>query len=293
MSAVHAVAPVSISVVLAADADSPLLRRNIASLWRQCGQVGGEVLLADGSADGLAIPHAVHLPGAGVFALRCAAAQRACGWVVAFTEDHCLVAEDWCERVLDAHRRHGDRAAIGGAVSNGSTASAIDRANFLLTFAPFLAPLPRRHPTRTGPIPNVSIKREVLDAHELHPGFVELELLPHLHRVGHLLLDDRVRAEHVQSLGARGAIASHFHNGRSSSSLPARRRPAAQIARGVARTPVLAWRIAREACREVRERGLRIGRRAGAAVFVLACSHAAGELTGLLAGPGSSPERVQ
>ena len=289
-------ASLSLSVVLAThDPRGPDLRRCLSALCPQLAALGGELLIADGSAQ--ATPnsdHAVHLPGADVFALRCAAVRRAGGAIVALTEDHCVPAPDWCSAMLRAHREHPHTAAIGGTTLNGSDARLIDSANFFVTFGPFLPPLPRRHPTRTVPPANLSIKRVALNDYELTPGLLELEIAPHLHRVGHLLLDDRIRVAHFQSHSASETLGLHFHNGRSTISVPHRERPRSEIARRAAQSLSLPLRLATELVRTLARKPGHRRRAAMAAPWMLTllAAHAAGEVVGGVAGPGDSPARL-
>ena len=205
--------------------DSPELRDCLARLEPQLARVGGRARRGGRLARRQSCRIApVALPGGDVFTLRARGAEHAAGRVVAFTEDHCVPAEDWCERLLAAHDRHPHTVGVGGAIVNGSTSRIIDWANFLAVFAPFLPPL-RSTGGRACPVANVSLKREVLDEHELTPGRLELEIIPHLHRVGHMVLDDDVRVVHVQSHGLLGTPLAHFDNGRASSSLPRRSPP--------------------------------------------------------------------
>ena len=225
--------------------------------------------------------------------LRAQAAAQARGRVIAFTEDHCVPAGDWCAAILRAHDEHPHVAAIGGAVVNASDERLVDRANFLVTFGPFLPPLPQRHRRRPVPPANVSIKHESLAEYDLTPGLLELEIVPHMHRVGHLLLDDRIRVAHVQSHGAAGTPAMHFHNGRVTTSIPPRDRPPAEVLRRVARSLTLPARLGAELAGELARRpGRRRSLAAAPWIAALLVSHAAGEVAGSLRGPGTSPERL-
>lgn len=283
-----------LSVVLAATHDSETLHALCAKLTPRLQAMGGELLIADGSRDGLeGLDPAVRMPGADVFTLRAAAAAQASGAVVAFTEDHCLPADDWCEQIVAAHERHRDQAAVAGCVTNGSPHSAMDWANFLMTFAPFLPPLPPSTPSRVAPAANVSIKRAPLDAHELTPGFVELVLLPHLHTDGQLVYDDTLEVTHVQPRGL-DAILHHFDNGRCSTALPRRNLPVSEVVARLARSLALPWRLVAHPLREVHARRAyrRVTLRALPWLVVLAFAHTVGENVGMLFGPGRSPERL-
>lgn len=290
-----------LTIVVATTHRSSSLARCVAALRGELVQAGGELVLADGSRDGSAVTpqlaagaHVVRMPGADVFRLRAAAARVARGRIVGFTEDHCVPEPGWCAAIIAAHEAHPEAAAVAGATSNGSDDRLVDRANFLVTFAPMLPPLPPRH-GRVPPPNNISIKAEVLEAHDLQPGFVELELMPHLLRVDRLVLDDRVRVSHVQSHGRRGSVIVHFHNGRCATGLPRRRLPVAQRVRRIADSVLLAPRHLAETVREIVRRP--IGRRRLLAAMpwasVLLAAHATGQVAGVLTGPGASPRALE
>ena len=97
-----------LSIVFAATHDSPALHTAVTRHLEQLAQVDGELLVADGSPDGLPeeIPVAVQIPGADVFELRAAAVGIARGWLVAITEDHCVPEPDWYSAMLRAHEEH-------------------------------------------------------------------------------------------------------------------------------------------------------------------------------------------
>jgi len=50
------------------------------------------------------------------------------GDIVALTEDHCVVAADWCTAIVRAHEEHPQALGVSGAIENGSTGSVVDRA---------------------------------------------------------------------------------------------------------------------------------------------------------------------
>jgi hypothetical protein len=291
-----------ISVVVATTHAGSTLAPCVTRLLPRLDAVGGELILADGSvdqdavtADWEAVATVIRAPGADVFSLRSQGAQRAAGDVVAFTEDHCLVAPDWVDALLAAHAARPDVAAVAGPTRNGSERQLVDRANFLVTFAPVMPPLndlPRR---RIPPPNNISIKRAVLDTYDLTVGLLELELVPHLARVGQLVVDDLVVVEHIQSHGCRGSLVMHFHNGRTTTGLPRCRRPLSERLRRLCDSVFLVPRHARDTWQEVAKRP---GQRRCAIpampwVVALLVAHAAGQICGVLAGPGRSPRALE
>src|SRR4051812_49782617 len=105
----------------------------------------------------------ISMPGKSVFQLRRAAYRAARGDVVAITEDHCYVEPDWVERILAAHRRHPNAAAVGGAVLNNTDEKLVDWAAFFLTQGPFMLPLEHGVTERISCPANVSYKSYILD----------------------------------------------------------------------------------------------------------------------------------
>jgi hypothetical protein len=237
----------------------------------------------------------VHAAGASIFELRSRATEAARGSIVAWTEDHCRPANDWCRRILAAHAEQAEAIAIGGAIHNGSTASVVDWANFLTTFAPFLPPL---DVTRIGRVPaaaNVSFKRTAIVPALPAPGATEFRALPHWWKMRRVRFDERIAVHHVQSWGLWGTAAAHFHNGRSTTGLPVRRLP---LARRLARA-LLCVALPAEMIRTV---VLPLVPKPAAwmpllkslpLIALLSGFHAAGELAGLVSGAGSSPHRLE
>ena len=237
----------------------------------------------------------IEMPGASVFQLRFAAYKRARGEVVAITEDHCLVEENWVERVLAAHARHPNAGAIGGAVLNGTTSKLIDWAGFVLTQAPFMPPLANGTTDRISGPANVSYKRRVLERlrGDAELGVIEWLELPAALAGEELADDDTIRVLHHQSPGFWGMSRAEYDNGRTIAGY--RRR---EMGRGdwlrIISSPVLpmyrsirTWRIA---SRKQMPFGVLV-RSAPAHVWLQYCANA-GELMGYARGPGDSPTRL-
>lgn len=291
----------ALSVVVATAHPSPDYDRLLEVLMPQLAEVGGELILADGSDAGVATPR---YPGVAVehvraahtdiFALRALATPRARGWVVALTEDHCLPQPGWCRNILEAHRTHGAVAAVSGSAINGTVDTLWDRASFLVTFAPVLPPLPAAGLDRVPPPANISIKREVLEQYRFTDGFLEFELMPHLHAAGHIALATDVQVSHHQGKTARWFVIHHFHNGRTTTGLMDRRAGLSVLARrawdSIALVPRHMVRTAREIWRRPAQR--RPDLPALPLVGVLLAAHATGQLVGMVAGPGDSPAEL-
>jgi hypothetical protein len=291
-----------LSVVVATREEWPGARDCVDSLLGQVEAVGGELILADGNGRGLpggasSKYRAVRWlkdPGASVFHLRALAVPAARGDVVAMTEDHCVARERWCERMLRAHEAHPDIAAICGPVENGATDTLMDWASFLMTFATFMPPIVEDARDRVPPPVNLSYKRWALPEREPRPGWMEVHLIREVIDEGGLALDPSPLVAHVQRTTYWGSIRDHFHNGRTTTGLASEGRSWSELRRELRWRFRLALVLFRSTWTAMGRRG-RLPRGARASlpiVFLLCCSHAAGEWVGLLAGPGHSPERL-
>jgi hypothetical protein len=153
----------------------------------------------------------VHVPGSNVFALRARALEIARGEFVAVLEDHIVVGDEWCHEVIAGFDRNAHADAIIGGVTNGAL-RCLDRASFLLTFAPFLAPLDHA-PLHRCPVPGIiAFRAAVLPRTPPEPGYLEFELPTQLLDAGRLVAVPSVRVEHVQPVGLR-SFALQFHAG--------------------------------------------------------------------------------
>jgi hypothetical protein len=288
-----------LSVVFATGHPWPDVRPYLEPILEQTRTVGGEVVVVDGN--GHAVPDVldgvvrVDARGGDIFAMRAMGALRATGDVLAYTEDHCQVAPDWCEQLLTAHRERPDASAVAGAVVNGSDTRAMDRANFALVHCSNLPPL-RTVPDDWVPSSaNVSYKRQQIPPQVAHPGWLEYVYTPDLIRSGRLVVDDRVRVSHVQSHGFVGTIANHYHAARSMSGLAATLAPPLGR-RAWARVAVTyPYRTVRRTLRVSSEKpgGARPVYRLLAPIIVLAISAAVGVLAGAVAGIGHSARRLK
>jgi hypothetical protein len=234
-------------------------------------------------------------PGASVFVLRALGLRHACGAVVAVTEDHCVVAPDWCRKLLETHQRYPEAAAVGGVVENGPTTGLIDWANYLVAHAPMMAPIRGGETEMISAQSGMALKRRVIPQEIPPHGLMEMLFLRDLRERGEVLVaSDELVVHHVQSHGFWNTFAVHYHNGRSIAgfrkSTLGRWRTAARLAACLVLPGFLVLRataavIAKR--RFVRELALSFP-----LVVALACCHAAGEVVGHCAGPGKSPEKL-
>jgi hypothetical protein len=282
-----------LSVILATTDPWPDLARCLEVLEPQVSDVGGELIVGDGHGEALPPDHLarsrcvswIRLPGASVFELRARAAERARSDVVAITEDHCVVAADWCAEILRGFALNPEALGLTGPVSNGSREHLIDWANFLHTFADVLPPCDWKSRTRCPPNANLAYRRSAFPAGALPPGWMELTLNPRLYVQGRFAFHEPMAVTHVQSHGFWRTLRAHFDNGRSTTGLHPTRLSRRQ----------LPWTLHRNTLRALagRQRRDPVIRASLPLLFLLSCCHALGETIGILAGPGRSPARLR
>jgi glycosyltransferase involved in cell wall biosynthesis len=293
-----------VSVVIASVNGVSYLDACLAALARQRGGVRAEVVVADCCGDGARELVAREYPWVRLLSfaerrpvpeLRAIGIAHSRGDVVAVTEDHCIPAEDWFERIVARHR--GPYAAVGGAVENAATERLVDWAVFLCEYSRYVNPVPRGV---TDDIPgnNVAYKREAL-AHIqdlLDAGRWEHFLHWRLQEAGLELCSDPANVvHHRKSFTIREFLEQRFHYGRSFAGMrveggPFWRRLMFAFGSPIL-PPLLLGRIADRLFRRRRHRLIFLRSCPLLALFTL--SWTAGELIGYLTGPGDSLARVE
>ena len=292
-----------LSVVIATTQGWPQIRPCLEAVLDQARAVGAEVIVADGSASAPPVQGSLGTglqwlsrPGAGVVELRASAMEQSRGAIVAVTEDHCVVASDWCARILDAHARHPEAAAIKGAVVNGSRDHLVDWAAFFLNQAPHLAPFLGRATDVILPMSCVSYKRRALQRSPAkdEPWPIGLRDYREWLRDGHVLVaDETIWIAHHQAVGFVRTSGLQFHNGRAVSGVRRRRMGWRDWAR-LAGAPVLPF------YRSLRTTSICLGKRVSWRRLIASeplilwfyCCKGAGEIAGYVAGPGQSPRKI-
>ncbi len=296
--------PVSLSVVIATTQPWPEVGPCLNSLQQQVRDVGGEIILADGTACGLPeqpdslYPGIIWLkaPGASVFYLRALAMSHARGEIVAVTEDHCRVRQNWCERILAVHRKYPDTSVIGGAVENGATETLMDWASFFIVNGPALSPLKRGEQRKVTLQANVSYKRRVIPKTIPELGRMEWIFNQDLRTHGEKLrADDSIIVDHVQSLGFQGTCMIHYHDSRSIAGFRLQNIGAAErmirLGACLIMPPALLMRTLIPVLRK--RRHLSIAAACLPALAVLVSFRAAGAFVGFIRGPGNSPQQIR
>jgi hypothetical protein len=291
-----------LSIVVATVQGWPKVRASIASVEAAAAQVGGEVLVGDGS--GLPAPDSTELgrattwfadSEASVFQLRQQAYGRSRAPIVALTEDHCRVAPDWGTLILASHAEHPEADAIGGSVENGATDTPLDWASFFVVQTLFMAPIESGPTSRINGAVNVSYKRSALDGLSGFGGLGAMDVLHQrqLSEAGAVLIaDDRIRCVHDQSLGAAGTSTIHFHAGRTMSGFRRHHMSARQWIRFLGTFVVPAGRLARILAVGLRKPHRRELLASVPHIWWLLVCQAAGQFVGYVAGPGDSPRKV-
>jgi len=211
----------TLSVVVPTASPWDEIREKIAPFIAQTMAAGIEVIVANGNHEPTWPEEFrrrvtwLSLPDADIFELRALGCDAATTDIVAITEDHCIPATDWCTRIRAVFAERPDCIVVGGAVINGSETSAIDRANFTITFARYL---PDALTALIPAISNMAVRRQWLLT-PMSPGWLEFDFLPTMSlRPGAIVLLRDICVTHVQSNGF-GTLSSHFHNGRASGGL--------------------------------------------------------------------------
>lgn len=164
----------ALSVVVVMFTSVPHLQRCLDALRAQQKAVDAEILVPhDDSWPAAEVAAAypsirfLHRPGIRTPAeLRAYATAASRGSIVAFLEDHCVPADDWCAAVIRGHER--PHAAVGGPVDKGvppgrADDTALNWAVYLTDYSRYMPPMPEG-PAHSLTDCNVSYKRSALDA---------------------------------------------------------------------------------------------------------------------------------
>ena len=292
-----------LSVTISTIQGWPEIAPNLRTVIDSVKDVGGEVVVTDGSgnpappADEVG-PGVVWLryPGESVFQLRDRGYKAARGEIVAITEDHVRVPATWARQMLDAHAAHPEATAIGGSVENAATGNVMDWGSFLIVQVNVATPIKSGLAKRLSGAVNVAYKRHAIEQMENYGGLGAMDGLHqrHLAAAGATLVnDDAIRVVHDQSLGFRGTTAIHYNAGRTMSGFKRQHMDAVQWVRVIGAPVVPLARYVRTAILlSSRGYGPLVARCTPAMLWLL-YSQGVGQFIGYLAGPGDSPGKVQ
>jgi glycosyltransferase involved in cell wall biosynthesis len=136
-----------LSVVVASFREPRLLHACLASVLPQCEASGAELIVARSGPAEAEVAELVHRhpfvrvvwcsPGAKVPELRAAGLRAASGDIVALTEDHCVVADDWLAQLEGCYRTGAD--VVGGAMRNAQQRRSVDWGAYFAEYGFFSA----------------------------------------------------------------------------------------------------------------------------------------------------------
>jgi hypothetical protein len=284
-----------LSVVLPVSAAWPAPERALDSILRSAAPVDAEVIVVDGTGT---LPEVVATkvrvltaPSSDPFALRALGVGAARGEVVAVTEDHCVVEPNWCTDIVDVHRSQPHAHVAVGIVLNGSPERRSYRAKFLTTHGHLLRPLDPAELT-TLPVSNFSCKRSLVED-PIARGWLEQVLMPRAVSEGDVALCDAT-VWHSQPMSLRRSLGEEFHNGRATAGLALQGRPWRERRRYLPSALRLMPRSL-AALRAASARGAlthELWRECRPFTFAIFTAASAGQVIGVVWGPGASPERI-
>jgi hypothetical protein len=264
--------------------------------------VGGEMIVVDGSGNAPPPENAIgaqtrwlSVPGEGVFQLRARAYDLVRAPIVAQTEDHCLVDEAWARAALQLHEEFPEASVIGGVVENGARDRLDDWAVFFIGHFRDIPGVGHGRRVQVAGVTNVTYKRHALEGLR---QLGELGVNEAMHqrelsaRGVTVLIDDRLRVVHIQSLGLKGMTAIAWHAARSAAAMRRERWTPLSAIRALA-TPLSPYVylgfIAKAVARQRYQRKAFVA--SAPVVFALLGVRAAAELVGYVAGAGDSARR--
>ena len=288
----------SVTVVVAAWNDSDLLRKCLRSLAMQRGPAL-EVIVAcaagrgfEAALDELPETILVAVPGdATVPVLRAAGLARATGDVVAFLEDHAVVAPEWADALATSYRG-GDVRAVGGPVGQAPGMSTFDWAAYLFDYGRFMPPM-APGPTRELSGLNMSFTRELLGSlgDTLRDGVMEGPLHEELFRRGiarHLAPAAIVYQTKRYSLRETLVFVYYLGRGYAGRRMQGATRSGrlARMSGSVLLPALLVWRVLSAALPKGKDTGRILG--AAGYLCLIALAWSLGEAVGYAAGVGDS-----
>ena len=176
----------SASVVVASFREPALLEACLASLRPQCAAKDAQLIIARAcEAPELeafqrrypATEFILCEPGTSIPRLRAAGMAAATGDIVALTEDHCVAAPDWLDRLLDAQAR-SNTDVVGGSMDNARRDRSVDWAAYFSEYGFFAEQGGAgEQPLLTGA--NVAYRRDLVDEVTAQAGAGEWENVVH------------------------------------------------------------------------------------------------------------------
>jgi glycosyltransferase involved in cell wall biosynthesis len=294
-----------LSVIIPSVNGLPAIGECLAALTRQQGDCKTEIVIVDRCRNGTAEHIRTRFPEVklvrvappiGIPEMRSIGLSQATGDIIAFTEDHCIAPEDWCEKIIKAHQQSGYQA-IGGAIENGSVARIRDWAAYLCEYSGLMPPLPSGEVDSIAGN-NASYARTILESvnesvkRDCWEFFLQEELKA---RGVKFLSAPEIVLAHKKEFDVLYFVAQRFHYSRSFAAMRAARVSGFRRVYYVITTPalpfLLLWRIASQVTskrRHYKEFILSLP-----LLLLYGVSYAFGEFIGYLIGPGQSLAKVE
>jgi hypothetical protein len=145
------------------------------------------------------------------------------GEIVALLEDDCIVSEDWCRGVIEAHQDDSS-VAIGGPVEPDSYQKALDWAVYFCEYGRFMRPFSGTVSALSGN--NVTYKRGALTDVKDGSGFYEVMLHWQWQQHGEALSAyDGLEIHNVNRWSLVNVTTSPYHHGRAFAGMRIRGQP--------------------------------------------------------------------
>jgi hypothetical protein len=294
-----AVANPSLSLIVATTHGWPDYREIFLTQRAAIEAVGGELIVGDSSgnpaptvADVGSNVTWLSAPGDGVFQLRARSYPLARAPIVAHTEDHCVLANDWGEVALELHRQYPDAAVIGAVVENGSQDALNDWAGFFIGHVWDMPSVGHGRRVESAGLTCVTYKRRAIEGMTtvgdlgVNEAYHQLALT---RRGEQVLMDDRLRCVHVQSGGIRRATRRTWHAARAAAAMRRQKLTPRSLFR-IALTPLLPIVYSGAIARQVALRGYHRGHAIASAPYIVGfvAVRAVAEVVGYVAGMGDS-----
>ena len=296
----------ALSVVLAVHGTFAVVRHTVRCLRAQTARDQIELVLVWSSDDAADVPKA-EIEGffshqissvrkdASVAVANAEGARRASAPVVAFAEDHCFPEPGWAEALIAAHAR--GYSAVGPEIANGNPGNVVSWCDFLIGYGPWMSPAPAGEaPFLAGH--NCSYKRNVLlEYGDRLEGMLSAETVLHYDLVdrGHrLYVEPRARTAHLNFATWNTWLNVQYHHGCVFGGSRAEGWSKGRRLFYAAASPLIPFvrltRLSRQLLLPNRPRHL-LPRLLPALILGL-LADGAGQMTGYLAGPGRSRQRV-
>ncbi len=162
--------PADISVVIATFRPGSMINDCILALLDQRGPHSAEIIVVDSSADGTSEQIQKEFPSITVVPLhrqthqsvaRSIGIRHATARFIAITDQDCVPASDWLQRLVSLHNEV-HYGAVGGSILNGTPRSIVGTASYLIEFNEYL-PVGASRLVRMIPHCNICFRREIFE----------------------------------------------------------------------------------------------------------------------------------